>query len=333
MSIRRLAILFALALATITFAFWLSTQRYLPRDTDFGAHVLGALEADLDAVDGVRIVGSGDRTLVTLERTDGRWHVLERGYPADAVRVKRLLIALAELRIRERKTNEPANYAVLGVDDPRLAAATGVRVELGGTPRPYALIVGRPAAESRSTYVRIPAEAQALEAHPALEIERDPRQWLARTILDVAAERVQAVEVARSDATPWSATKDSRQQSEFAGESAARALANLEFTDVRPAAEVAVTAAPHVATLRTFDGLVVTMRGYATGEQRWVEVDARFDAALAARFPPGAADAAAAPGAEQVAAAAERLATTARGWRYEIPAWKFDALFRATGTR
>lgn len=328
MSVRRLAILFVLALATITFAFWLSTQRYLPRDADFGARVLGGLEPDLDAIDKVKVVGPGGRTLVTLARSDGRWRVVERGYPAEATRVKRLLLALADLRVRERKTSEPASYAALGVDDPHGAHATGVLLELTGPVRSHALIVGRNAGDSSATYVRIPTEPQALEAHPALEVERDPQQWLARTLVDVAAERVQAVEIARNDGPSWSASRDSRQQAEFAGAGVAAALANLEFTDVRPSGEIVAAGAPHVATIATFDGLVLTVRGYATGEQRWVEVDARFDAALAARFPPAAADAAVAPGAEQVASDAQRLADTANGWRYEIPAWKFDALFR-----
>ena len=103
--------------------------------------------------------------------------------------------------------------------------------------------------------------------------------------------------------------------------------ATVEFTDVRRAADAPADAAPHVATFRTFDGLVVTFRGYESGEQRWLEADARFDATLAARFPPAAGENAAAPGAEQVAADAERLSRTAGGWRYEVPAWKFDAMF------
>lgn len=327
MTVRRLAILFVLALATIAFAFWLSTQRYLPRDADFGARVLEGLEPDVDAIDRVRIVGAGDRTLVTLTRIEGRWQVAERGYPADGPRVKRLLIALAELRVRERKTRDPANYATLGVQDPRAADATGVRLELGGAPRPYGLIVGRSGAHASSTYVRVPTDAQALEAHPAIDVERDARQWLARTLLDVAPARVQSIEIARADAPAWSAAKDSRTQADFAAAGVAGALAAVEFTDVRRAADVATQSAPHVATFRTFDGLVVTLRGYASGEQRWIETEARFDATLAARFPPAAGENAAAPGAEQVASDAERLNRTARGWRYEIPAWKFDAMF------
>lgn len=350
MNARRFAILFVLALATIAFAFWLSTQRYLPRDADFGARVLDGLEADLNAIDRVRIVGAGDRALVTLARTDGRWRVAEIGYPADAVRVKRLLIALAELRVLEPKTSDPGNYAALGVDDVKAATASGVRVELGGAARAYALLVGRPSPGSQSRYVRIPGEARSLEARPALDIERDPKQWLARTILDVPVARLQSVEVVRTDGPAWSASKASRAapfvlaaaSADTAGseaaarapgavDGAASALANVEFVDVRPVdtgAPPPAPRAPHVATLRTFDGLVVTMRGYADGERRWLELDARFDRELAARFPPAAADGAPAPGAEQVAAEAERLATTARGWRYEIPAWKFDTLFR-----
>ena len=63
---RRFMALLVGALAVISFAFWLSTQRYLPRDRSFGTPVLDAFEPTIDDVRGIRIVGAGVSTCAPL---------------------------------------------------------------------------------------------------------------------------------------------------------------------------------------------------------------------------------------------------------------------------
>lgn len=341
---RRLLALFAAALAVIAFAFWLSTQRYLPRDPAFGVRVLPGLAPVLNDVTSIRLIGAGDRTLVTLDRPQGRWRVAERDYPADASRVRRLLIGLGELVVREPKTADKARYAVLGVEDTAAADATGLRVELAGTRTPFALIVGRSASPG-GTYVRVPAVAQSLLAEPVIEIERDPRQWLARTVVDVEPARVQSAEIAPAGSAAWRAVKDARTQANFAvpdlprgttlssvsaADAQGGALGNLEAEDVARVAQIDAGApAPSAqsrAVYRTFDGLVLTFTGRVVGDDHWLGVDAAFDPALAARFPPAAGDRA--PGAEQVRADAQRIADTARGWLYRVPRYRYETIFR-----
>lgn len=340
MSPKRLFVLLALALAVTGGAIWLSSQRALKRDADYGTPVLPGLAAELDAVTSLRLVGAGNQTLVTLTRGDGRWIVGEAGYPADTVRVRRLLVALGELSVVEPKTEDPTRYAALAVEDVADPKAQSLRLELGGLSKPLALIVGH-AAAGRGAFVRVPGQRQALEARPALDVARAPRDWLARTIVDVAPARVQAVEIERSDAPPWRALKATREAAHFdvpglpkgreltspgAADAAGNALGNLEFEEVRRAAPAVGQPRPQRAVVRCFDGLVVTLEGRADGEARWLTLAASFDAELAARFPPAAGQAA--PGADQVRAEAERITATARGWEYRIPAYRFDAVFR-----
>jgi hypothetical protein len=337
---KRLFVLLALALAVTGGAFWLSSQRTLRRDPDYGTPVLPGLAAELDAVTSVRLVGAGNRTLVTLTRGDGRWVVGEAGYPADTVRVRRLLVALGELHVVEPKTEDPARYPTLAVEDVEDPKAQSLRLELRGPREPLALIVGH-AAAGLGAYVRVPGQRQALEARPALDVARAPRDWLARTIVDLAPARVQAVEVERSDATPWRAVKAARDAAHFevpglpkgrelssagAADAAGGALGNLEFDEVRRAEPAAEHSRPQRAVVRCFDGLVVALEGRADGEARWIRLAASFDAELAARFPPAAGQAA--PGGEQVRAEAERITATARGWEYRVPAYRYDAIFR-----
>ncbi|MBS0394977.1 MAG: DUF4340 domain-containing protein [Proteobacteria bacterium] len=339
MSPRRLALLLALALAVTGGAFWLSSQRTLPRDPDYGTPVLAGLAGRLDAVDEVRVVGAGAQVLVTLKRIDGRWQVVESGYPADVARVRRLLIALGDLHVVEAKTDVAERYAALGVEDVEGAKAQSVRIELRGLPEPVALLVGH-ASAGQGAYVRVPGQRQALEARPGIDVARTPRDWLQRTIVDVAPERVQAVEVARSDGPAWRALKKARDSAHFdvpdlpkgrelvslgAADPAGGALGNLEFDELRRAPEAA-PAHPDRAVVRTFDGLVVMLTGHADGEARWLTVAAAFDADAAAHFPPAAGQAA--PGAEQVRAEADRITALTHGWEYRVPPYRFDAIFR-----
>ena len=341
MSARRFAVLLLLARAVVGAALWLTARRSLPRDVAFGEPVLPGLAAELDRVSAIRLIGAGDRTLVTLERQDSRWFVRELGYAADPARVRRLLLALGELRVTEAKTSDPAGHALLGVAEVADPHAQGLRLELGGTTAPRALLLGR-AAGTQGSYVRIPGEPRSLEARPALEVERTPRGWLARTVLDVAAARIQSFEIARSDGDGWRAAKAQREAAHYAVEglprgrelshagasdAAAGALGNLEFDDLRrtpprPAGERAER-----ATFRTFDGLELEFEGRSAGTERWICMHAKADPALAARFPPAAG--APAFDAAQLRAEAARITALTAGWEYRLAAFRYDALFRS----
>ena len=359
MSGRRLATLLALALAVIGAALWLGARRTAPQDTAVGEPVLRGLAAELDQVSGIRIVGAGDRALVTLERRDGDWLVRELGYAADSPRVRRLLLALGDLRVTEQKTTDPAGHARLGVADVTDAQAQGLRLELAGPATPRTLIVGRTAG-TQGSYVRIAGQPQALEARPALEVERAPRAWLARTVVDVAAARVQSFEIVRSDGHGWRGAKAQRDAAHYAVEGLPRgrelthagapdatagALGNLEFDDLRRAAPRAAGERPERATFRTFDGLVLDFEGRSAGTERWITLTVTADRALAARFAPTAraqapagspqppaasaqAPPAGAPTPGEVQAEAARLAARTAGWEYRLAPFRYDALFR-----
>lgn len=341
MNPRRFLALLVAALAVITFAFWLSTQRYLPRDDAFGARALPELEAALNDVTGLRIVGPGEVALVTLARPDGRWAVVERGYPADASRVRALLLQLAYLEVVEPKTADAANYARLGVEDVSSPGAQGFRIDFQGLARPLALIVGR---EDRpgSGFVRRADAPEALLVEPRLDVHRDPRAWLARPAVDVAPARVQSFEIARTDASPWRGEKASRAEATFtltglppgrelyapdAADVVAGTLAGLDFEDVRPAAAAPAGPEQARATFRTFDGLVVTAIGRSEPDARWLRFEVGHDPGFAARFPPAAGDEA--PGGEQVRAEADRLEAVTRGWWYRVSPDRYDRTFRA----
>ena len=368
MTRQRFLILAVLALLVIAAAIWLSGQRELRRDDTAGARALPALSPALNNVTEIRLVKAGDQTVVTLKRADTNWQVAERaGYPADSAKVRKLLIDLADLKVLEQKTDNPANYAVLGVEDVKAPTATGVRIDIAGLPEPVSLIVGKNAG-SRSTYARLAQSAQSLAVTPALTLDTEPRNWLDRSLLDVPAARVQQVRVTDANGHSYLAKRESREQTDFtvpdlpkgraltsptAANSASTALDDVTFDDVRPAAPAPASPKGVVrAEFRLFDGTVIDITGREDGEHRWIQLQPRFDEAQQQLFavaatPPAtdekdakaaAESASVAPPAtpppaterkpDEVRAEVEKWAARFAGWDYEVPGYKYESLFR-----
>jgi hypothetical protein len=140
-----------------------------------------------------------------------------------------------------------------------------------------------------------------------------------------------------------------------AADSFATALAGLTLTDVQSAS--AMTDKPSAqAVIKTFDGLVVEATGWKKDDKHFIALKTSYDAAQAERFKVATAEAEkkdAAPADEKKADAAntegappadkaatpepakpnveeEVSKTNAQltGWVYEIPAYKYDAIFK-----
>src|SRR5688572_12913675 len=307
-------------------AIYVSTARRTDRPAGIGGLLYPALEASLDEVTSIRILGPGETTAVTLERAGNGWRVAERaGYPADASRVRTLLLGLAQARTIEEKTTLAANYPSLGVEDLASPGATGTGVELAGPAEPVSLIVGK-SPGARASYIRRKGEAASWQIGTALTVERDPAKWLATELLDIGADRIQSAEFTMDGKRRWTVAKASRADQSFSinGKSASgsasnpdsstdrvgTALAGLRLDDARPAAESAKEKPAATATYRTFDGLVLAIDGYVEADKRYVRVRPSVDEAASRRFfvapaaPHGGKDAAAdparahAPGAE-----------------------------------
>ncbi|HSC06695.1 MAG TPA: DUF4340 domain-containing protein [Steroidobacteraceae bacterium] len=307
MTRQRFVTLLVLALLVITAAIWLSSQRSLRRDDTAGARALPALSSSLNQVSEVRLVKAGDETAVTLKRADSHWQVGERAdYPADSSKIRKLLIDLSDLKVVEQKTENPANYAVLGVEDVKEPTAKGVRVDIAGLAQPVSLIVGKNAG-SRSSYARPAQSAQSLAVTPSISLDTDPKEWLDRSLLDIPAPRVQQVRITDANGHSYVAKRESRDQADFTvpdlpkgrkltsptiANSASTALGALTFDDVRPAA-APPTSPKGVARaeFRLFDGTVIEITGRKDGEHHWIHVQPRFDEAQQQLFAVAAAPA------------------------------------------
>lgn len=140
-----------------------------------------------------------------------------------------------------------------------------------------------------------------------------------------------------------------------AADSFATALAALTLTDVKPASEV--TDAPSArATVKTFDGLVTEATGWKKDDKHYIALKTSYDAALAEKFKVATADAekkdgdaakkdtansegappadaklavdTAKPAPRNVEEEAGKSSAQLNGWVYEIPAYKYDTIFK-----
>jgi hypothetical protein len=328
-----------------------------------GSAVFADLRSALGEIQEIRL-SKGDGSRTTLRKEAAGWMVVERQFPADPQRVRELALGLANLRVVERKTADKANYAKLGVEDPVVPTAASTLVEAVAGQKTWALIVGK-GADARAVYVRKPGEAASLLASPLISADPDQKRWIDRLIVDLPGTEVHEISARVGKGPSYLLTRAARGAPDLAlspvpkGRAAvsnmvlggqAEALASFHFDDVRAAASPAAATADTV-TYRTFDGQVITFNGRRDGDKAYVTVSAQRDPQLAAKFapppptpatpaptvapPPPAGEAIAnapAPAVDKPAKpddkTAERLAARAQGVEFEIPTYKYDAIFK-----
>jgi len=291
------------------------------------AALLPGLAAGIAAVDGIAIRRGSATPSVELRRKGTVWTVAERDdYPADTPKLRRLLLSLADARVVEEKTANPANYAVIGVEDPASPGATGTEISLttaAAAPAgaeaaavhaaAHAVIIGKSTGDG--SYVRLAGVAQSELVTPGISVETDPHYWIDARLFDVPVATITALEVHPAAGPGYLLRRAAPDAPDFAlsvvpaGRTALEpkllapspaAFGNLTVEDVAPASSVDFSA-PATATLSLSDGNVLTLRGSAVGDKRWITVASSKDAALS---------------------------TKTQGRAYALAAYRYDAIFR-----
>jgi hypothetical protein len=296
MTKKKLLALMVAALVMLAAAWYLSMQRNVPRDTA-GGPLLPGLSADLSAITAVTIRHAAAKPEVQLHRIAGQWTVAERGdYPADVTKLRRLLLSLADTRIVEQKTADPANYAQLGVDDPATPAASGTEITIVDARGQHGLIVGK--SIGNGSFVRPADSATSLIVEPGISLETEPRFWIDPAIIDVPPAEIAEVAVTPDSGPSYVLHRSSPATTAFAltpvpagrtAEDAAalgdvtRAFANLNADDVAPADTIDFSHPAKVQVTLT-GGDVLSLVGTAVGEQRWLTVSSAKNAALEAKL-------------------------------------------------
>lgn len=192
MSRQRLVTLAIAALVAICAALLLTSRRNASPDVH-GTPLLPSLATELDTVTSVSVFKGSPTPMVTVHKQGGQWTVAQRAdYPADASKVRKLLLTLSDAKIREEKTSNSESYAVIGVEDAFKPGATGSQLELLAKSGKLDVIVGKPVGQGN--FVRRAAEKTSYVAEPSVSFDAEPRFWIDTRLLDIANDKIQSIE-------------------------------------------------------------------------------------------------------------------------------------------
>jgi hypothetical protein len=324
MTPRRTLILVALGVVALLLGWQFGTGSGERSSTAPGTLVFPGLAAKLQTAARVEVMHA-NKTLVIARHGD-IWGLADRGgYPVQQDKLRELLTGLTELRITEARTALPSEYALLGVDDPKLITSTAnlLRV-LDADGKPIAeLIVGHRRVRTQgnvpeSIFIRRPGEAQSWLAEGRLPVDADPQLWLDRDIADIPKEKIAKVTTTRiatggdvtmefvhdGDKFTLATPADHPKLDQYHVEDVFGALDGLTLTDVKPGAEMPGTKLG-TSVLTTTDGMTVTATLYKAGKDIW----ASFAVA----------------GSGKAEAEAKKLAARVTGWAYQVGSWKEQA--------
>lgn len=288
-----------------------------------------------------RILIQGDRRSVELGKSGGNWTIANAdNYPALFNKVRQTVINLSQLRVLEKKTDNPDFYDRLGVENPlgNDTPALLITLEDSAGQELASLIVGKPRQSSASKpglYVRRPDQAHALLVEGRLDLSDEKRDWFDQELMNIPPGRVRHLRIQHPGEEPVILKKSSMQQPDFELEGAsaneksvlkiltnriATGLEELRADDVRAADNFDFPGNATVTTVTTFDGLVITARLAEVDDRHYARftfnVDADTEAVAAEKGKPGT----------DVAREAQQLAERHSEWVYVIPEFKFDDL-------
>ena len=287
-------------------------------------------------------VRQGENT-VLLERTGGSWGLKSRNnYPADPVKVRTLLVRLAEADLVESKTRRPDRYSVLELEDPADKNAKSRLVRLLGTQGDVigAVVVGKRRFDmlgtgKGGTYVRKPGDPQTWLAHAEIEVPSAVKDWLKTSVFSADAGKISRVTIEMpgeeplrieresasaagkdaKDATPPGKLQfvgfppsDKKLKDAAAADAIARAVASVDMEDVRkvemsPPANAVTTVKVEVA-----DGPTTILRLRKDGDAHWLTL--------------------ASSGEGEAKKAADELNQRTQGWEFKLPNWKAEAILK-----
>lgn len=285
------------AVAALGLALWVGNSRQPKQELPQDAALVPGLAGSVNDVKKLVITGAGKLVLVTLERRDAGWVVVERdGYAADVAKVRELLLKLADSTLVEAKTANPELHAKLGVEDVAGKDAKSLLLEVEGLAKPVAIVVGNYNGRAgESTFVRRDGDKQAWLAKGNLTLDPSAANWLRKDLFDVPSSRIREVRIEHGGKVVRAtkgAPEDPNYQlqdvpkgrepaSEFAANALASVLATLRFDDVVPAAKAEPPGDAWKATYTGFDGLVVETTAWQADGKDYARFAARVDEEVA----------------------------------------------------
>ena len=332
-------LIFVLVAVVAALAAWQFSEQQRPSDSAYAnEHLFPGLEARINNVEKIEIIGPGKKVLTTLVKMEDRWAVTDRfNFRADWVSVRGLMEALVEAKVVEHKTKKKDYFPRLGVEDIQSVDATGLMIRLDDSDE-LSLILGKTAAGGVGYYVRPLLGEQALLVNEFLELSGDPMAWIDREVLALNADRIQEMYVRHGDGEFIHAVRGGGEKNEFVLNNAPAGrevsspwtvnsypstLTSVMAENIRPAEgdlDDSVTSLLFITT----NGLNLQLEIYSEEDKYWLRVSANAEPSSAV-----AAASLAASG-EEIAPVdpvveAEDINNRHLGWEFEIPEFKYNS--------
>lgn len=264
---------------------------------------------------------------------DGVWgYTAKQNYPVNAGNIRSAVAAVAALRRLEPKTDDPARYQSLAVED-ITPEARGREVTIYATDGELlaSVIIGRSSSTMSfdplgGTYLRVPGERRSWLARGNVALPPSALDWMERQIVHVPGPDISHLQIYEGGQLVLNTEKitddsgvqryvltpadDKLQAVDSAVKQVASAIVSLNFEDVLPGNAIKFPENPRRMVFKTFDGMTLQVDQVEQDGKLWV----RFNTSAA----PNAA------GAER----ARQIAAATQGWVFQMPGYKLQAFNR-----
>jgi hypothetical protein len=252
------------------------------------------------------------------------WVLPDHGnYPASFDMVKQTLLAIATMQTIEPKTDRPEWFHYVDLDPP--PQGDGVNVTLSGDRGHViaSMIVGKsePLGDDLGVFVRRAGENQSYLVRSPAEIKAAPAEWMDKTVIGIAADRIASAEVKPATGPAYTAARNKPDDGFViaplpkgrelaypgAADATAAALSDFGFDDIRRSTDFDFADGARL-TVHTFDGLSVTVNLVTQDNTTWARVFAEAQ-----------------PGSPGAAKEAVSINARTEGWAFKLPAYKATA--------
>ncbi len=257
--------------------------------------LLPQLAGHLNEVSAIKLSTAGQKEIATFKRGDKGWLLANRSnYPADAAKLRELVLKLSDAKTIEAKTKNPDLYSRLGVEDVTAPTAGGVLVALDGMPKKFAVIIGNVnGGGGGGTFARRMGDEQSWLIAGTLTVDRNASDWIAKEITDIPSSRIREV-VIEKDGKTLRVSKPTgsdgnfvidnipsgrKPSSEFAANGLAAALAGLRVDDVTAAAQIPAPQDAIKARYLTANGIRVDATAWTIDDKHYAQFKATIDEA------------------------------------------------------
>ena len=330
MNIKSLVILVVFLLVGAGAYFSSAAKNSINTSERIGSAIVPSLQAALNDVSELQVLGANNKILVTLQRQNNSWLVKERNqYTADISKIRSALLSLAEAKIIEQKTSNPDLYEKLGVENIDSDKAQGIKAIVSYADQNRELIVGKPGPQiNKSRYVRLANNDVSWLIDRKIDLKHEPDYWLRKDIVSIEPSEVAAVTILLQDDSKLeignsgeedkfeviNLTDPTTQVIEAELHQVTNALSSFQLLDVVENTKFENAEPAMHVTYQLKSGVNVNVTAYEIEKEHFAAIDFRLIDEISA---------------EQKSAAEEyieELEKLTSGWVYKIPNVTYDSM-------